>query len=286
MRHYATAPRGAELPVLLASMRRHCRPFTLHVLAWDFDPFDRPCLDPDVDVTPRESFLSRHPGYATARLPGPSRSPIDQVCTARWRFVADLVADLGEPVTLLDGDIWFWSSPEPMFAEVTGAACAAAEHGFPRAAEGLPGVTWESHRRYGLFNAGLSWWSDPAAAEAMAAMTRQWSYTEIEERPNGEVMFGDQWALEKVMGSFGRPIRHPGVNLAPWNVHRYGLASDCPEFAFLLDKGELWPLIAYHYSSFRRRGSEQNADPCYEITPHQARVLYEPYRLAWAESER
>jgi hypothetical protein len=280
-RHYATACRGAELPVLLASMRRHCRPFVLHVLAWDFDPFAWPCLDPDVEVTPRLAFLRRHPDYAADRLPGPPRSTIDTACTARWRFVADLVHDLGEPVCMVDGDVWFWSSPEPMFDEVAGAYCAAATHGFPQAALRLPGITYESHRKYGLYNAGLTYWSEGMAAESMAAMTREWSYTELRDRGDGSVMFGDQWALEKVMGSFGRAIRHPGVNLAPWNVHTRRIED---RFGDILVNGQ--PLIAYHYSSFRRGGSNQNADPHYEITPEQARILYEPYRRAWAEAER
>src|SRR3990167_9437011 len=100
-RHYLTACRTRELAVLLASMRRHCRPFRLWVLAWDFDPHDWPCLGPDVEVIPREAFLAAHPEQR--QLPGPPRQTINLIDTARWRFMADLLAEGAGPVTYVDG---------------------------------------------------------------------------------------------------------------------------------------------------------------------------------------
>ena len=104
--HYVTACKRWQLPVLLASMRQHCQPFFLHVLAWDWE---RSVADEGSDWidTGRTGFLARNPRWAN--MPGPPRQTIDQVATARWRFAADVMHDTGKPVTIIDGDQWFWS---------------------------------------------------------------------------------------------------------------------------------------------------------------------------------
>jgi hypothetical protein len=71
-RHYVTACLAEQLPVLLASMRRHCAPFRLHVLAWDFDPHDWPVLGPDVEITPRRGVPCGPPGMRARPPPRPA----------------------------------------------------------------------------------------------------------------------------------------------------------------------------------------------------------------------
>lgn len=196
MRHYLTACRGYQLPVLLESMRRHCGDFRLQVLAWDFDPHDWECLGPDVEVTPIGAFLRRNPRWTT--MPGPPRQTIDQVATARWRFLADVMRDTGEPVTMIDGDQWFWASPEPVYAEIGEAGIAVSPHRFPAAADGLPGVTIESHGKFGVWNTGWVHFAPRALpiVEELAELNWQWSYTEVVPLPDGRFKFGDQSALE------------------------------------------------------------------------------------------
>jgi len=292
VRHWATVCRAEQLPVLLASMRRHCAPFMLHVLAWDFDPHDEPYLGPDVEVTPRLAFLLAHPALAPDRLPGPPRSPVDTVATIRWAFFLDVLETLrGELLTTLDGDLWLWSSPDPMFAEIPdGAPLAVSPHRIPPASAGLPGVTLETHACYGRFNSGLSVWRDPAPLREMAEATRLWSYTEVVERPGRRPLFGDQSALEDVAEKHGaHVIQHPGVNVAPWNLHAARLRELTPpggpplptSYPVVGDPPQ--PLILYHYSSLRFAPDgalRQLADASYGITPWQARVLYEPYLAA------
>ncbi|MES2339329.1 MAG: hypothetical protein V4537_14640 [Pseudomonadota bacterium] len=279
-RHYATVCRDWQLPILLASMRRHCGDFLLHTLDWDWAPrrpLESPAM-PEVSYTPRIAFLDRHPEYSPDLLPGPPRRPVDEVVTMRWRFFADVMEATGEPLTCIDGDLWFWSSPEPMFVEIGAAGLAVSPHDIPRATAGLPGVTHETHRRYGLWNAGLVYMADPSVAEEMARLNREWSYTEVRERADGDYDFGDQGHLERVILR-RRPektmagvhsIQHPGVNAAPWNIHRRGVST----WDGQVKVGHL-PLIAYHYSSFRP--GAQLADEAYEITARQAELLYAPY---------
>jgi hypothetical protein len=209
-RHFVTACLAEQLPVLLASMRRHCAPFRLHVLAWDFDPHDWPVLGPDVEITPREAFLAAHPECAPDRLPGPPRSALEIACTVRWTFLAGVMERTGDAVTLVDGDVHWFSSPGPMFVEIGGAAMAVSPHRIPPAAAGLPGVTLETHRRYGLYNAGITSFADPAPAHEMAELTRQWCYAEVRTLSDGREVFFDQGWLEDVACRHGAHIiQHP-----------------------------------------------------------------------------
>lgn len=346
IRHYATVCRDWQLPVLLASMRRHCGDFRLHALAWDWRPIGSEGAD--CLVRTREGFLARHPDFEPSRLPGPPRSPIDTVVTMRWRFFADVMEETGAPLTTLDGDLWFWSSPEPMFAEIGAAKLAVCPHRIPPRSAGLPGVTFETHRQFGLFNTGLVYMAGVSIAREMAELNHAWSYTDVVERPGKRPLFGDQSALEDIVersedvenargimgdglhegiqdldghpgalpksedeglrevrgegdhglraleevddrggddaaGRSARPrygrthvIRHPGVNLAPWNIHSHHLEPGAPPRV----NGQ--PLIVFHYSSLRL--DSQICDPAYAITARQAEILYAPYLNALAIS--
>lgn len=292
-RHYSTVCHERQLPVLLASMRRHCGDFRLHVLCWDFDGHDTGIVGNDVEFWPREMFLHAHPELDPIRLPGPPRSPVDTVATVRWAYFADVMESNGEPLTWLDGDIHFFSSPEPLYDELTaaGARFAVSPHRIPPRAAGHPGVCHETHAQYGLFNAGLGWAADPAPLLEMAEATRAWSYTEVRPHPDdGLPDFGDQGALERIACQRGaHVIEHPGVNLAPWNVHRAHLRSFTPPggpplpASYPVVGHPQQPVIAYHFSSLRLNAAGdvvQMANPCYEISPWQAAVLYEPYLAA------
>lgn len=291
-RHYATACRARELPVLLASMRRHCRPFELHVLCWDYVAPATMCdHDARVSFQTRTLFLNRHPGYAPDRLPGQPRRPVDEVVTMRWRFFADVMEATGEPLTTLDGDLWFWSSPEPMFAEIpAGAPFAACPHRIRPASAGMPGVTLETHRVYGLYNTGLTFWRERAPLLEMAALNREWSYTEVVPRPGRRPLFGDQAHFEDLAERHGaHAIAHPGVNLAPWNIHGAHLRSFTPPGgpplppSYPVVDHPAQPLIVYHYSSLRLNAAGevvQLANPCYELAPWHVSLLYDPYVAA------
>ncbi len=268
IRHYATVCRPEQVRVLLESMRDHCGEFVLHVLAWDYDP---PADEPDVYFTLRDFFLRQHPECLT--LPGPPRSAVDTVATVRWKFYLDVMETTGQPLLCIDGDQWFWSSPEPMFEEIGRAPFAVSPHRIPQAARGLAGVTFETHRQFGLFNAGLVYVADPLPLVDMAAAAHDWSYTQVRTHPvDGMPDFGDQGALERVAARYGaHVIAHPGVNVAPWNVHGHLLIDGEPPTV----DGE--PLITYHYSSLR---PDRLANPEYGINANQAGTLYVPYLRA------
>jgi hypothetical protein len=288
-RHYATAPRAHELGPLIASMDRHCSPYTLHVLCWDFWPARR--QPPHITCVSREAFLQAHPDYAPENLPGPPRRTVDAVVTARWRWYADVFERFGEPLCCIDGDIHWFSSPEPMWAEIPAAApFAVSPHRIPPASAGLPGVTVETHGKYGRFNCGLSVWRERAPLEEMAALNREWSYTEVVPRGSGRrPLFGDQAHVEDLAEKYGaHVIQHPGVNWAPWNAHVHRLAAPTYADHPFVD-GQ--PLVCAHFSSLRLNPDgavRQLADPSYEVerAPGAVELVYRPYIEAYVAALR
>lgn len=275
MRHYAVACHPWQLPVLLDSMRRHCRPFQLHVLAWDFDPPHPVHYWPEVAFTTRAAFASRHPG-ATA-LPGPARNGNETVCSLRWTFLCDVMEQTGRPVTLVDGDSWFFSSPEPVYEEIGSAPCAVTPHGFPPAARGLPGVALETHRRYGLYNGGWVYFADPVPARFQARLAWEWCYLGFREMADGRSFFGDQSYLELLVEGHGaHVVQHPGVNLGPWGIHAHPMELVGGQVHF---GGR--PLVSYHYSSFGiGPGGVRWGHGEYELNLRQLELVYYPYLQA------
>jgi hypothetical protein len=251
-------------------MRRYCQPFHLAVLAWDWEP--KP--EADVSVMTRAAFYRAHPEYEN--IPGPPRLTINLIDTARWRVMADLLdADLG-PVTYIDGDQWFFSSPEPLFEEIGGARLAVSPHRIPPRAMGLPGVVLETHRKYALFNSGFSYVADVAIAEEMARSVYRWSYSGTIEHPPGVYYFGDQGWLEQVAVREGaHVIQHPGVNVAPWNANRHRIYVKGGS----LYVGDDWPLVTYHFSGLRFEGGKVThlVHPEYCVPQAYLDLVYKPY---------
>jgi hypothetical protein len=282
VRHYATACREYQWSILFKSMAAHCKPFVLHVLAWDWDPASEiatwgeggdacPAL---VKFTRRDQFLERHP--CILPLPGPPRNANETACTVRWRFACDVMEDTGQPLTMIDGDQFFLSSPESVFDEIGDAPCAVSPHNFAPAAMGLPGITMESHSKFSLFNGGWSYFADRDALEHMRKLADEWCKIGWRKMPDGRMFFGDQGNLTLLVEQHGaHVIQHKGCNLGPWSAVRWP--------AEIID-GKVHvggaPLVSYHFQSLRLDESGavvQLADPSYCVPKSYVDTVYAPY---------
>lgn len=278
-RHYVTTAHGPLLPqlrALFASMQRHCRPFVLHVLTEGREVFDWALEQyPEIAPAAAEAFVRRHPRLTREALPGPPRTPREVAITQRWTFAAELLGCCCDAVTVIDADLWFFSSPEPVFEEIGAATMAVLPHGFAPAALGARGVTMESHRQYGLYNAGFTYFSDFAPAARFAELVRQGPIAFRDHPDENGVVIGEQGYLETLATALGaHVIQNPAAAPGPWCAHAQSLTRD--EDGRLLFGGR--PLVAWHYHSLRP--GVQLADANYEVSAEQAALLYEPYLAA------
>jgi hypothetical protein len=248
IQHYCTyfdhryLPRGLAL---YASMQRHCRPFKLWALCLSDEAHEfliAAALPGLVPVSLAE--LEAHdPELLQAKS---NRTTIEYYFTCSSVLMAalfDMHSEI-EVLTYLDSDLYFFSSPDVIFEEFRGFSTYIVPHNFTKRNEdllwgGLYNVGWVSFRRDPDGLACLAWWRQSCL---------EWCHDYVEDD-----RFGDQRYLEKFSEKFaGVAIaRHPGINVAPWNLDRYRLgvgADGVPTVDGL-------PIIFFHFSGLKRISS-------------------------------
>ncbi len=142
-------------------------------------------------------------------------------------------------LTYLDADLFFFSSPEPIYQELGSSQVLIHEHRFsPRHAH---------LEKNGRFNVGLLCFRNSEAGLEVVRWWRErcieWCYAHSE---NGKM--GDQGYLTDWPTRFsGITIsQHLGVGTAPWNQEQYNFAgsSTCPTV-----NGQ--PIVFFHFHSFQ-----------------------------------
>ena len=141
-------------------------------------------------------------------------------------------------VTHIDADAYFFSTPEPMFAEIGEASVAVSPHRCTHRIE-------RNNKLVGRFNAGCVYFRNDSTGLRCLSDWRSdclaWCY-DVRE-PYGRYMnqgYLRNWP-ERYSGV--RILEHPGVNLAYWNIDRHRLALK--DGAVTVD-GEA--LIFFHFS--------------------------------------
>ena len=140
----------------------------------------------------------------------------------------------------MDADCCLFASPAPLFEEIAGASVALSPHDFSPVFEDL--------LVYGRFNAGFIYWRHDAVGVRCLQEYREdcLSWCEPQLEPDGRFMnqgYLTGWP-DRYPGVHA--IRHPGVNLAYWNIARRRLSA---RWRVRVD-GRL--LVCYHFSGLFR----------------------------------
>jgi glycosyltransferase involved in cell wall biosynthesis len=154
--------------------------------------------------------------------------------TVILRFLEEVAP--GDSVTYLDADLFFYSSPQPIFDEFAGHSALIHEHRFSPSQKHL--------EVYGKYNVGLLCFRrDDRGLEVLRWWQRscnEWCYDRAEDGKYGDQLYLNEWP-ERYPEV--RVLQHVGAGVAPWNndQYRYGVdASGRP----LVDGREL---IFYHF---------------------------------------
>lgn len=141
-----------------------------------------------------------------------------------------------EAITYLDADLYFFSSPDPIFDEFRGHSVLIHEHRFHE--------EFKEAIVYGRFNVGLlcfrrddegmevlRWWRDRC---------NEWCYCDLQDGKYGDQLYLDSWPerFRKV-----RVLEHIGAGVAPWNNMQYRYAQR-GDGAVTVDG---LPIIFYHF---------------------------------------
>jgi len=241
-RHYCTYfdhryfARGMAM---MDSLRRHCpgARFTVLCLSDRCGHLLRKFAGKDVGIITPTDLEGAFPELSVCRT---DRSLIEYYFTCT-PYVLQYVLSHQEgegPVTYVDADLWFFSSPEPLFEEMGDASVAIIPHRFPPdlahcEAYGKYNVGWVTVRATSDGLSCLRWWAMRCA---------EWCHDRVDEG-----RFADQKYLDQFPGLFAgvRVIRHPGANLAPWNVRNHALSGGNGEV-----RVDGKPLLFFHFHGF------------------------------------
>jgi hypothetical protein len=195
---------------------------------------------PGVIAVRLADFEAADPEVAATRA---TRSTIEYyfTCTPAWmRYVMGREAD-AEWVTYLDGDLYFFASPEPIYDELRDASVAIIPHRYAPDIGRL--------QRFGTYNVAWVGARNDADAEDVIGWWRarciEWCHDYVD---------GDRFADQGYLDGFAarsprvRAIENIGANLAPWNIGNYRLSLR--DGAVMLDDSR--PLVFFHFQGLRK----------------------------------
>ena len=146
-----------------------------------------------------------------------------------------------ETLFYLDSDIYFYSSPEPLYKEFEGKSTLLFPHLLP------PKRKWKE-KDVGKYNAGMFMFrNDKDGREALEwwrQVCNMWCY----DTP-GQGRIGDQKYLDEFEEKFKgvHATEHIGADVAIWNIENYkGMIKKKNDEVFIGNE----PLICFHYSGF------------------------------------
>ena len=281
MRIYCTLFDGryaAQGMALIDSLNTHCGACLIYILCMDAhaEILLTHLGAPNAVLIRLDELETFDPQLADVK---PTRKPIEYYFTSKpslVRYVLSMNTDC-ERVVYLDADIFFFSSPAILDAEIASGSVAVIEHRFSSGNDYL--------LKYGRFNAGwlsvrnddtghrcVEWWRNRCL---------EWCHDYAE---------GDRYADQKYLGKFpelfnATVVTHLGANLAPWNMGNYTFARH--DGKVLVD-GQI--VIFCHFHGLARLVGpffESGLAKFRQRLPAVARnALFTPYLEKYCETER
>ncbi|MFH1618321.1 MAG: glycosyl transferase [bacterium] len=172
-------------------------------------------------------------------------------------------------LTYVDSDLYFFSSPEPVFEEMAAASIAITPHRFApniivKEETGIFNDGWVSFRRDDNALACLRWWK---------ARCLEWCHDRIEDGKFTEQKYLDRWPN---LFNGVKIINHHGANVGPWNLRNEDIRFEDGRVTVI---GK--PLIFYHFSGLWRvnRWLYDTSLLEYHIRPSRCvkETIYKPY---------
>lgn len=183
------------------------------------------------------------------------------------QYLLDRIPD-NELLTYLDADLFFFSDPGPIFAELGDGSVLIVGHRFPPHLGHL--------EQFGVYNVGLLSFRNDAHGNAClrrwGAQCLEWCYDRVEPGRFADQKYLDDWptTLKGV-----RVLQNKGAGLAPWNWSNYSLSNSSDGI-----RVDGQPLIFFHFQGLKiiNRWLYSPSGAGYGRTSRRLRRgVYEPY---------
>ena len=171
-------------------------------------------------------------------------------------------------IAYLDSDIYFYSSPQPLYDELGADSVLIIKHNYEKnlkyleARSGIYNVALVIFKNNEAGNKVLTEWSDNCVA---------WCFNKYEEGRFGDQMYLDKWP-ETYAGIC--VSKNDGADVAPWNMNSYKVSSN--DKNVLID-GK--PLIFYHTHTLKIISPDKYElySSFYKFDSVTEKLIYGPY---------
>jgi hypothetical protein len=225
----------------IRSLRRFESHARIHVLALSelCEAILRELALPNLEIIPLAVLESAYPELVAIR---PTRTRIEYYFTLSPflpHFLFSRTA--ADRITYIDGDLYFFSSPQPVLDQLGDASVAITPHRFS--------FEFRNHHIFGQFNVG--WITYRRCAEGLQCLDTykadctKWCYDRLEDGRFADQKYLNAWPTRYPSLKI---IDHKGVNLANWNIHNYIIRLK--NGLVMIDDD---PLILFHFASTRIR---------------------------------
>ena len=172
--------------------------------------------------------------------------------------------------TYLDGDLYFYTSPLPLFDEISGSSVGISLHNYSpefykSEISGRFCVQFVYFKNNCHGRKALSWWREECI---------KWCFGYVE---NGK--FGDQKYLDYFEELFEEVhiIRNQGCGIAPWNIQKFKFSGDEKITGYTFDNIS-FPVIFYHFHNLKIDLQKKSVSLIYyEYSPEVINFFYLPY---------
>lgn len=157
-------------------------------------------------------------------------------CIVLWLLKKNREIDL---ITYVDADMYFFSSPAPLFEEMGTSSIMIHEHRFS------PNLAHLDMEMFGRYNVGMIVFRNDAVGLRVLKKWREqclhWCYQKVEDGKFGDQLYLNDWPerYENI-----HVLQHVGGGVAPWNHDQYIFNNLGNQV--LVDGN---PLIFYHFHS-------------------------------------
>ncbi len=224
---------------LYRSLEKHCKNFHLYIFAFDIKSYNilKILNLPKATVVSLSEFEDEKLLQVK-----PTRSIAEYCWTSTSSTILYVLENFNvDNCTYVDADVFFYSSPEPIFQELDDKSILITEHRYsPQYNKELKAgkycvqfVTFKKDEN-GL--KALRWWRDRCL---------EWCYARYEDGKFGDQLYLDDWT-ERFQGV--HVMQHLGGGLAAWNVQQYDFKIvDEKIFGKEISTGKEFEVIFYHF---------------------------------------
>ena len=229
---------------LKESLELHVSHFKLYCFCMDDESYNFLLKSDSENIIPISCIeLENH--FTDLKIAKSNRSIIEYYYTcspAICSFIFDKYDNI-DLLTYLDADLFFFSSPDPIYNEIKDASIGITKHKFNFLSTVL-------YQKYGRFNVGwISFKNDKNGRECLEGWRKDclnWCYSYLDNDRFADQKYLDYWS-ENYSGV--HIINHLGVNVAPWNVGRYNISLNSDSRKIKINDRNL---IFFHFSSLNQ----------------------------------